>query len=143
MFAYRHLVLTGIVLLGHCLPTDAYAQSMADSERQKAKIISRLYQATYGAQQRCGAATGAQSHRETLARFRASYPELVSLMDSSPHLAAARDRFQVMLDTGALPQASEDGLRKECQALESILRSLVDAPAGAEAVAGYIEVLKK
>ena len=49
----------------------------------------------------------------------------------------------MLIDTKALPQVSDEGLRQECQGLESVLRSLVDAPRGAEAVAGYIELLKK
>lgn len=138
MFAFRSLLLACMVTL----PFGAHAQRVPDVEKEKAKLVYRLYQATYGAQQRCGASAGA-SHGATLARFRAAYPELVALLDASPYLAQARDRFTTLQESGALPQPDEEGLRGECQRLESILRSLIDAPGSAEAVAGYVDLLKK
>ena len=141
MSALRSLLLAGLVCLG-ALPAGAHAQRVPDVEKEKAKLVYRLYHATYGAQQRCGASAGA-SHGETLARFRAAYPELVALLDASPYMAQARDRFMTLLDSGALPQPDEEGLRGECQGLEAILRALIDAPGSAEAVAGYVDILKK
>ena len=136
MFAFRSFLLACMVTL----PIGAHAQRVPDVEKEKAKLVYRLYQATYGAQQRCGASAG---HDETLARFRAAYPELVALLDASPYLAQARDRFTALQDSGALPQLDEEGLRRECQGLEAILRALIDAPGSAGAVAGYVDLLKK
>jgi len=139
MFALRSLLLAGMVSLS-ALPTGAHAQRVPDVEKDKAKLVYRLYQATYGAQQRCGVSAG---HGETLARFRAAYPELVGLLDASPYLAQARDRFTALQDSGALPQLDDVGLRRECEGLEAILRALIDAPGSAEAAAGYVDLLKK
>ncbi|MBD8528902.1 MULTISPECIES: hypothetical protein [unclassified Massilia] len=124
------------------LPFGAHAQRVPDVEKEKAKLVYRLYQATYGAQQRCGASAGA-SHGETLVRFRAAYPELVGLLDASPYLAQARDRYTALQDSGALPQLDNAGLRRECEGLEAILRALIDAQGSAEAAAGYVDLLKK
>lgn len=137
MFAFRSLLLACMVTL----PFGAHAQRAPDVEKDKAKLVYRLYQATYGAQQRCGASD--PSDGATLARFRSVYPELVALLDASPYLAQARDRFTTLQDSGALPQPGEAGLRSECQGLEAILRALIDAPGSAEAVAGYVDLLKK
>jgi len=140
MSALRSFLLASLACLG-ALPIGAHAQRVPDVEEDKAKLVYRLYQATYGAQQRCGAS--APSHGETLARFRSAYPELVALLDASPYLAQARGRFATLQETGALPQLEEKGLRGECQGLEAILRALLDAPGSAEAVAGYVDILKK
>ena len=140
MFALRSLLLAGLVCLG-ALPTGAHAQRAPDVEKERAKLVYRLYQATYGAQQRCGAS--APSHGETLARFLSAYPELITLLDASPYLAQARDRFTALQDSGALPQLDEEGLRRECRGLEAMLRALIDAPGSAEAVAGYVDILKR
>jgi hypothetical protein len=137
MFVFRSFLLACMVTL----PFGAHAQRVPDVEKEKAKLVYRLYQATYGAQQRCGASHS--SHGETLARFRSAYPELVALLDASPYLAQARDRFTTLLDSGALPQPGEEGLRSECRGLEAILRALIDASGSAQAVAGYVDLLKK
>jgi hypothetical protein len=143
MCTYRNFLLFVFVLFVHTAPTKALAQSTPDTERQKAHLVSRLYQATYGAQKRCSASPeGATSIEKSLEIFRSKFPELIRLLDGSPYFGPARDNFQKFLDDPST-KVGDSALLLECQSLEYILRSLIDAPGGNEAVAEYIQLLKK
>lgn len=140
---YRSFFLSAILLLTHSIGASAQDQSTAGIERQKEKIVARMVQATDVAQQRCSTTAAAPNHARTYERFRARYPELISLVEHSPYFAPSRDYFQNLLATDALPKLNEQDLLHECQSLEYMLRALIDAPGGTEAVAGYVELLKK
>lgn len=138
----RNLLLAGAVLLTQSVPTLALAQEAAPTEGQKAKVVSRVYQATYGAQLRCGASPEWETHGKTLERFRSTYPELIQLVDSSPFFPVAKESFQGFLVANPPSKVSEKNLTLECESLEAILRSLIDGPGAREAVAGYVQLLK-
>lgn len=125
------------------LQVPAHADTQSDSERQKAHVVSRLFQVTYGAQQHC-AASPEKSAAVTTAvdQFRATYPELLSLVDSSPYLPRFQENFKKFLADPAR-QASGEALVKECQSLEYMLRQLLDTPGGKQATDEYTQLLKK
>jgi hypothetical protein len=143
MHTYRHFLSIGFVFLIYSAPTMALAQGKPDVEPQKAKLVSRIYQATYGAQKRCSTSPeGAANLGKSVELFRSKFPELVRLVDSSPYFGPARDNFQKFLDDPST-KVSDAALLQECQSVDHILHSLLDAPGGNEAVAEYIQLLKK
>ncbi len=138
----RNFMLAGLVFFMQAIPTAALAEGTPATPVEKAKVVSRLYQATYGAQLRCGASPEWATHGKTLERFRSTYPELIQLVDSSPYFPAAKEGFQGFLVANPPSKVSEKNLTLECESLEAILRSLIDGPGAREAVAGYVQLLK-
>lgn len=75
----------------------AVAQAAAEVERQKAHVVSRLYQVTYGAEERCRPQRGVIGLGKALDQFNSAFPELMRLIDGSPYLPPARDQFRKFL----------------------------------------------
>jgi hypothetical protein len=143
MHTYRTHLAVVIAILIQAVSTVAVAQASADAERQKAHVVSRLYQATYGAEERCRPSKEASSSfSKAMDQFRSAFPELMRLIDGSPYLPPARDQFKKFLaDPSA--KVSDDALIQECRGLEYMLRQFVEAPGGKEAVNEYLQLLKK
>jgi hypothetical protein len=143
MYTYRNFLLFVFVLFVHTAPAKALAQGTPDTERQKEHLVFRLYQATYGAEKRCSASPeGSASIGKSLEIFRSKFPELIRLLDGSPYFGPARDNFQKFLENPST-KVGDTALLLECESLEYILRSFIDAPGGNEAIAEYIQLLKK
>lgn len=123
--------------------TVVFAQASADVEREKTLIVSRLYQSTYGAKERCRPSKEASlSLGKAIKRFRLAYPELMRLVDQSPYLPTARDQFkQFLADPSA--KISDEELVQECQGLESMLLQFVDTPGAKDEMNKFVLLLKK
>lgn len=131
------------LLLTHSIGASAQDQSRSGIERQKEMIVSRIAQATDVAQQRCSTTAAAPNHARIYERFRARYPELISLVEHSPYFAPSRDYFQTLLATDGLPRMNEQDLLHECQSLEYMLRALMDAPGGNRGGRGIRRITKE
>lgn len=111
-------------------------------QRQAAKIVSRLYQATYGASERCKKATSdanAEFQRE-LSRFIEAEAQLMKLVTRSPYYSTARDEFAKY---GAMDPARDtpESLAGDCKYLAELLRSLSQTPAGKSSIHQYEKLL--
>src|SRR4051794_25255571 len=126
MHKYRLLLVVTFAILIQAASAGAIAQAPADTERQKAHVVSRLYQATYGAQERCHSSKEASlSLGKAMDQFRSSFPELIRLIDSSPYLPPAKDQFKKFLSDPSA-KVSDEALIQECRGLEYMLRQFVD-----------------
>jgi hypothetical protein len=130
--------IAGIILGWLALLTTAQAdQPTVDQERQRAHVVSRMYQATYGAQERCG------SYKDELARLdkvieqvRHAYPELMRLVESSVYLPQAKEEFKALWGgtDGQLPI-------QECRETANMLQQLLEVPNGQQAANNMIQTL--
>jgi hypothetical protein len=125
------------------LPGWVHAQASPDMERQKAHIVSRMYQATYGAQERCRSAEEASEGLDkAIGQLRGTLPELMTLVDASPYLPQAQAQFKAM--HGKAPAVQDRrSLIEECAAIENLLRQLIETPGGKKAASDMIDILRK
>jgi hypothetical protein len=107
------------------------------------KIVLRLYEATFGASERCKMAPpeSAQEFKSEFARFGAKYPDLLTLLKSSPYYEPSRRNFLEVMASMA-PRDTPQSIAAECKALTQLLQSLIDQPEGQKAVHEYIEQLR-
>ena len=143
MITRHYLLAVALAVSIHVAPTVALAQATTDVEREKAHVVSRLYQATYGAKERCRPSKEASlSLGKAINQFRLAFPELMRLVDHSPYLPPARDQFKKFLADPSAKVSDED-LVQECQGLESLLLQFVDAPEAKDEMNKYVLLLKK
>ena len=102
------------------------------------KIVSRLYQATFGMSERCKMAPteSADEFKAEFDRFSAKYPDLLNLLRSSPFYGPARQHF-LQLSASLAARDTPQSLAAECKALAQLLRSMIDQPEGQRAVRDY------
>lgn len=129
------------------LATSAFAQpstAMNPLEKNKAKIVSRLYQATYGASERCqkAPAQAAAEFQSELNRFVGNHGRLMQQLVDSPYYDDARKQFSKHARVD-LQQDTPEKLGGECQSLAQLLRSMNDTPEGKKAVQQYEDTLSK
>lgn len=112
-------------------------QPIADQERQKAHIVSRMYQATYGAQKQCiNYKDEVAKLDKAIEQFRNAYPELMRLVDSSPYLPQAKEEFNATM------RSPGDQLPvEECLYIGNMLQQWVDNPDGQNIANDMIETL--
>jgi phosphate-selective porin len=110
----------------------------ADGATMNDKTVSRLYQATFGANKRCKMAPGqsAGEFKSEFDRFSAKYPELLNLLKASPYYEAARQRF-LQMSASMAARDTPQSLAAECKGLAQLLRSMVDLPEGQKAAHDY------
>ncbi len=115
-----------------------------DGAASRAKLVNRLYQATFGGEKFCRSASSeaATEFERELLRVKSSYPQLLKLLVEAPEYEAARLGFDEFLNQSR-PGATTETLSSECRALASILRTLVDDSSGPTAVVEYQETLSK
>lgn len=130
MIQSRYLIVL-IVLAFSVSANAADVRPDAALEKLQAKIISRFYQVTYGAEARCPSEQLAQLE-VTLSRFRDAYPELMRQIDQSPYLEAAKQRYK--RDEESAKSEPQDKLAQECHTVQEFLAVLVDTPSGKAAV---------
>jgi hypothetical protein len=132
-------------LVSALLCTQSLAQTTArDPEREKAKIVSRTYQMTYGSVERCKHATpaAAEEFQKELARFVKQNAALMKQVTESPHYAKAREHFAPEQKVDPAKDSPED-LAGECKFLAALMRSMLDTPDGIQSVKKNQETLSK
>jgi hypothetical protein len=120
-------------LNAHCEPT---VQVVTDTDATTTeKIVSRLYQATFGGRERCKMAPpeAAGEFNAEFDRFSAKYPDLLDLLRSSPFYDPARHQF-LQLSASMAARDTPKSLAAECKGLAQLLRSMIDQPEGQKAV---------
>ena len=140
MHACRTLLAVAAAILLQSAPGAAAAQSSPDIERKKKHIVSRVDQLIYQPQDQCRAASAqsVEKLKKATDDFRAAFPEMMDLVDRSPHLASARERSRKDL----APLKSEK-MEDECTGYADYIRLFIDTPDAKEAYAPDIELLKK
>lgn len=113
-------------------------------DRTKAKIVSRLYQATYGARERCKKATpiAAAEFENDLTRFVGEKANLIKLVTQSPHYDSARQNFATHIVIDPAKETSEM-LAGECNYLALMLRAMIDTPEGQKSAKEFETLLSK
>jgi len=140
--------ITSIVLLASTLFSGAsFAEVPVDTrqlERNKAKIVSRLYQATYGQVERCKKATpdAAAEFQNELSRFVEINGNLIKQVIQSPYYDPARQRFSKHEAVDPV-QDTPESLGRECKYLVQLLRSMNDTPEGKKSVKEYEALLSR
>jgi len=102
------------------------------------KIVSRLYQATFGASERCKMAPpeSAEEFNTEFNRFSAKYPDLLSLLRSSPYYEPARRHF-LQVTASMTVHDTPESLAAECKGVAQLLRAMLDQPEGQKAALEY------
>jgi hypothetical protein len=120
-------------------PSEPAVQAVTDTDAtMTAKMVSRLYQATFGGSERCKMAPpeSADEFNAEFDRFNAKYPDLLELVRSSPFYEPARQHF-LQLSASMAARDTPQSLGAECKALAQLLRSMIDQPDGQKAVRDY------
>lgn len=132
-----------IACLVCAVSTVVQSQGLPGAEREKAKVVSRMYQVTSGAQERCRSSptTSANLDKE-VDQFRRAYSELSNLIDGSPYLPQARERFNAFLSSAAA-RPSDESLVRECAGIAEMLRQFAETPGGRQAADEMLQTLKK
>ncbi|MES2262198.1 MAG: hypothetical protein V4724_27070 [Pseudomonadota bacterium] len=109
-------------------------------ERNKAKIVSRLYQASYGPEERCkkSVPAAAAEFSNELQRFSKNNANLISLLTKSPYYDLAKKDYSSD-SADDTPQT----LAEECEFYVVLLRSMNETPEGKAAVKEFEEILSK
>jgi len=133
-----------ILLLGILFTTSVAAAQDAPVDRQKAKIVSRVYQLTFGADAICKRFSPQESAEVSLAviRFKKAYPELMMLVEQSLYLEPAKIRFTGMMERMA-ESASKDPRKAGCQESLILLNQSIDTENGKQGILDTIVQLKK
>jgi hypothetical protein len=105
-------------------------------------LVSRLYQATFGASERCSMASpeAAKEFKAEFDRFSGKYPELLRLLKSSPYFEPARQRLSQVFAAMTISDTPQS-LAAECAALAHLLRSMIDQPEGERVMQEYTALL--
>ena len=108
-------------------------------ERAKAKIVSRMYQATFGAEEYCGKASPEykKSFDDALKHFITQNAQLVNMIQSSPYYEKA---IATMESNKNKPTGVIDN---DCKGLAWMLNSLTDTHGGQKAIEEYEKILQK
>lgn len=135
----KEIIFAIVILLFESI-SDAQDIAKNGVDAQKAKVVSRLYQATLGANERCkkAAPDASKEFQSELARFNLANANLMKLVRQSPYYESAHQGFAEFLKQN--PPIDSPELSSECKGLAWILRSMVDDPAGRNATKEY-EVL--
>ena len=122
----------------------ASAQTKSPSDK-RAHIVTRTYQLVYGGPEMCTrlALPDAKEAVTAAERFKATYPELMSLIEQSPHLDIARERNRKMVEDGVAYAAKYPQSDSDCKGTIGLLTYMIDDPAGQAQVRKTIENLKK
>lgn len=136
-----------ITLLAVLFSNASFAEPVTEKsqlEKNKAKIVSRLYQATYGETARCQKAPSdiATEFQKELTRFVELNDKLMKLVVGSPYYDPARQTFS-KLATIDPTRDTPQKLGMECKYLAQLLHSMNDSPEGKKAVKEYVDMLSK
>jgi hypothetical protein len=140
---HKYLAAPFVAVFAHWVPITVAAQTKSAIEQEKMHTVSRMYQATYGAQERCHPSKEASANLNlAIDQLRHAFPELLNLIDSSQYLPTVREQFMAYLNDPAAKSSNEE-LKQECSGIEYLLRQLVETPGGQQAANDMIQALKK
>lgn len=136
-----------IFVLGVSFSATSFAEpptEIGQLEKSKAKIVSRLYQATYGQTERCKKAPPeiATEFQSELTRFIEANGKLMKQVVESKYYEPARQNFSKH-ETVDPARDTPEKLGGECKYLVQLLRSMSDTPEGKKAVKEYEGTLSK
>lgn len=140
----KAVIVGAMMLPGVLFSICVTAAQDAPIDKQKAKIVSRVYQATYGADALCKRFSLQESAQVSSAviRFKKAYPELMMLVEQSPYFEPAKNRFAGKMERIA-ESASNDPRKAGCQESVILLNQFLDPANGKEAILDIITQLKK
>lgn len=116
------------------------AAELNSTEREKRKIVSRMYQATEGALARCPK-KDIKSFEQSLNEFNKSYPEFVPLLKSSSYRQYAVDNFSDDIQRSKTEPVKK--LSLECLYIKSLLDALLTTESGKKSVEDMLASLKQ
>lgn len=137
--------IVSVVCLILSTPSFAGEDSVTETnERKKAKLVSRLYQATYGSIKRCEKASleAALDFKNSLRRFEKKNEYLMKLVTESPYYEKAKTDYLNHYEVDPNHDTKE-ALTRECEYYHYILESMMDTPEGNKATKKFIETLLK
>lgn len=109
------------------------------NEKMKSKIVSRMYQATFGANEYCQKALPEtrKAFEDTLARFVSKNTKLVKLIEESPYYEQAKATMQ------SNKYKKVEDVDNDCKGLNWMLGSMLDTENGQKALTEYETILLK
>jgi hypothetical protein len=133
-----------MMFLGVLFSISAATAQDTPIDKQKAKIVSRVYQLTYGADAICKRFSPQESDQVSSAviRFKNTYPELMMLVDQSSYLERAQNHFAGLMERIA-KSASKNPKEAGCQELLILLNQSIDTENGKKGILDIIAQLKK
>ena len=119
-------------------------ESNEAQERAKSKLVSRLYQATYGYSEKCSKATPetAKDFERELSRFVERNSSLMKLVTESVYYEPAQSRFAKNAKVDPANDTPET-IAGECKFLVSLMRDMNDTAKGQQSVKEYEAILSK
>jgi len=134
---------SAMIIFGILFTISLTAAQDAPIDKQKAKIVSRVYQLTYGADALCKRFSPQESTQVSSAviRFKKAYPELMMLVEQSPYFEPAKSRFTAKMERIA-ESASKDPRKAGCQESLILLNQFIDTASGKDGILDTIAQLK-
>ena len=109
-------------------------------DRNKAKIVLRVYQLTYGADEMCKRYSPEKSSQVSaeVMKFKKMYPELMNLVENSPYFDQVKKQMSQLIDSMSnTPQYAD------CPALLYMLHQFTESESGKEGIKDIVAQLKK
>ena len=136
-----------ITIIGILFSAHSFAEENAmdnSKEREKRKIVSRLYQATYGSIERCkkAAPEEATEFESEFNRFVSENEKLMKLVTQSPYYEYAINSFSKHAAVDPLEDTTES-FSAECKYLSSMLHSMSLQKEGRYSIKEITEILEK
>ena len=131
-------------IIAFVVPISGIAADTVHTEREKAKLVSRFYQITYGSSEKCKSAPleSAKKFQTVLDRFLATNEKIMALVVNSPHYAAAQTGYAkyATLDT---ERDTPESLTQECEYMATFMSWLIDSPYWPRMVKEHEEMLSQ
>jgi hypothetical protein len=122
------------------LLSNTFAEEVSKVEKDKRKIVSRMYQATYAILEICPDREF-NSYKKIIDKFERTYPEFTKLLNESPYHQYAVDN---MVHDIARERGQSDEIRmSQCSFGKYITESLMNTEDGIKSVNNMLETLKK
>jgi len=132
--------LIAVLLLGSFIFAGILSAQDNGIDRQKAKIVFRVYDITYGTEKICKRHSSQKSEQvsKAVAKFKNTYPELMKLVEQSPYLNRAKKLISEEIESiGKNPEYDVCGSRL------GLIQELTDTESGRKMVLDTIAELKK
>jgi hypothetical protein len=122
------------------LLSNTFAEEISKVEKDKRKIVSRMYQATYAILEICPDRE-VNSYKKIIDKFERTYPEFTKLLNESPYHQYVVDTMKHDIDRER--QQSDEIRMSQCSFGKSITESLMNSDNGVKSVSDMLETLRK